>query len=437
MRNPLPLALASILATAVPALAQPVKPLGLGEAIAQAQANSTAAQASRQQVVIAEVGRAQTLAGALPEVGLQASANYQDLGGAAAGLGNAFGAIAGFPANGAYLDTSLSASQVLFDNFATRDQLEIDDRTIAIGKLAQVQAEQDAMQEAAVAYFDVLRAEGFATTADEGVRQAHEHLRLGEIRFAAGTATRADVLRQRAQLADAQGTLTQQRNAVDLARLTLGNALNAPVGDRALDAGAAVPPVVVSLGQDLGAALDRRTEVKQLEARQQVDETRARREGRALDPRLYAGGRYAQRNLFEGQFQAGVTLNWSVFDSFRVRHKVAAATEQVRLTGIQLEKTRQRVALEIRKAYQTRQEASQRVGIAREGLQAAQEAYRLVRKHYQLGSGTAFDVTDAQTTLIRASNNYVQAVHDLRTAEVRLARALGLDLAAMLRAAAK
>ncbi len=432
MRHPIPFAMAATLALAFPAMAQPMPPLGLGEAIALARDNSTAAQASRQGVVIAQVGRAQTLAGALPEIGLQASANYQDLGGAAAGLGGAFGTIAGLPTNGAYVDTALSASQLLFDSFATRDQLEIGDQAVAIGKLGQVQAEQDAMQEAAVAYLDVLRAEGFAATADEGVRQAHEHLRLGEIRFGAGTATRADVLRQRAALADAQGILTQHRNAVDLARLTLANALNAPVGDRPLDPGAAVPAVAVQLGQDLPAALDRRTEIRQLALLQQVDETRARREGRALDPRLYAGGRYAQRNLFEGQFQAGVTLSWSLFDSFRVRNKVAAALEQARLTGIQLERTRQRVALEIRKAHQTRQEAGQRVGIAREGLQASQEAYRLVRRHYQLGAGTAFDVTDAQTTLIRASNNYVQAVNDLRVAQVRLARALGLDLAALL-----
>ena len=77
-------------------------------------------------------------------------------------------------------------------------------------------------------------------------------------------------------------------------------------------------------------------------------------------------------------------------------------------------------------------EAKQRVETAREGLQSAQEAYRLAVKRYQVGIGTTFEVTDVQSTLVQSGNNYVQATNDLRVAEVRLARALGYDLAQLL-----
>ena len=63
---------------------------------------------------------------------------------------------------------------------------------------------------------------------------------------------------------------------------------------------------------------------------------------------------------------------------------------------------------------------------------AAQEAYRLAVQRFKVGLATTFEVTDVQNTLIQASNNYVQATNDLRVAELRLARALGVDLASYL-----
>ena len=428
------LAAALVAGLGAPAVAQPSDALTLLEAIQLAKANSLAAQASRQNINVTEAERAVTVSNVLPTVGLRTSANYQELPGASARAfgGGGFGNIVGFPASGAYVDSTVSASQTIFDAFATRDQLSIIEDNLTMGRLAAVQAEQDAMQQAAVAYFDVLRAEGVASVSAEAVRQATEHMRLGELRLKAGTGTRAEVLQQRAQLANAQGQLTQARNAVNLARLTLSNALNAPVGDRPLAGDPVVPPLQVDVAKGLKPAIDRRTEVKQLEAKQHAEETRVSLESRALWPNLAANGSYAQRNLSEGQWQAGVTLNWTIFDSFRVRNRMASALEQARVTKLQAEQTRQRVALEIRQMYQSRLEAEQRVGVAREGLASAQEAYRLALKRYQVGIATPFEVTDVQTTMTQSSNNYIQAVNDLRASEVRLARALGYDLGEMI-----
>ncbi len=436
MRTVRPAILAAFLLAglAAPAAAQPQEPLTLYEAIQLARANSLAAQQSRQAINVTEAERAVTVSNVLPTVGLQTSANYQDLPGLSGGGLGGFGNIVGFPASGAYVDTTVSASQTIFDAFATRDQLAIIEDNLRMGKLQAVQAEQDAMQQAAVAYFDVLRAEGLASVSADGVRQASEHMRLGELRLKAGTGTRAEVLQQRAQLANAQGQFTQARNGVNLARLTLSNILNAPVGDRPLAGDPAVPAISVELAKMLKPAIERRTEVKQLEAKQHAEETRVSLESRALWPNLAASGRYSQRNLAEGQWQAGVTLNWTIFDSFRVRNRMASALEQARVTRLATEQTRQRVALEIRQQFQSRLEAEQRVGTAREGLAASQEAYRLALKRYQVGIATPFEVTDVQTTMIQSSNNYVQAINDLRAGEVRLARALGYDLAEMITA---
>lgn len=430
---PAALALAAIV-VASPARAQGLEPLALGDAVLLARTNSLAVQVSRQSVSVTEAERAATISNTMPNLAVSSSANYQELPSSSAGAfsGGGLGNIVGFPATGAYVDTTVSASQVIFDAFATRDQLAILDANLRIGQLTAVQAEQDAMLGAATAYFEVLRAEGLARVAQDALKAAQEHLRLGELRFKAGMGTRAEVLQQRAQLAAAMGRLTQARNGVNVARLNLSNALNAPVGERPLVAGAPVPSVPVNLSKDLPAAIARRPEVIQLDTRQQADETRVSLESRALWPNLQASSRYAQRNFSEGQFQAGVTMNWALFDSFRVRNKMASAFEQARVTRLQAQQARQRVALEIRQQFQSRQEAQARLSAAREGLSAAQEAYRLALRRYEVGVATPFELTDVQATQVEAHNNFVQAENDLRIGEIRLARALGHDLAPML-----
>ena len=404
--------------------------LDLGEAVSLARSNSLAAQVSRQQLHGTEAERAAIISGALPSVGLTSTANYSRLPGQSGASLGGFGGLVGFPATGTNVDSTLAAQQVIFDAFATRDTLAIYDQQLRIGALAITQAEQEAMANTAVAYFDVLRTEGLAQVSADAVKQQQEHLRLGELRLKAGTGTRADVLQLRAQAANAQGQLMQARNAVNLARMNLANLLNAPVGDRPLVSSPVVPSVTVNLVNDLRPGVERRQEVQSASARHEADTLRIQQQSRQLWPNLMASGQYSQRDLNEGQWTAGLKMSWTLFDSFKVRNQMEGSLAASRADQIQLEQVRQRVALEIRQTYQVREEARQRVTIQREGLAAAQEAYRLALKRYKVGVATIFEVTDVQTTLVQSGNNYVQAVNDLRGAEVRLAKALGLDLTA-------
>jgi outer membrane protein TolC len=190
-----------------------------------------------------------------------------------------------------------------------------------------------------------------------------------------------------------------------------------------------VPALAVSPEKDLSAGIARRTEVQQLALAQQANETQVGLESRALWPNVAAVGRYSQRGFNQGQFLAGLNVNWALFDGFKTRNRMEVAQNNAEVAKVQVEQTRQQIALDIRQQYQTREEARVRISTAREGLSAAQEAYRLALKRFQVGLATTFEVADVQNTLVQSGNNYVQAVNDLRVAEIRLARALGYDLA--------
>lgn len=412
--------------------------LTLADAARMARDHSLGTQASEERLAGATIQRRLAVDNSWPTLGFETQASYNQLPAdsplvaffAAPGGGG----LVGFPAPGTTVDTTIHLGQVLFDGFRLRDSLIVADDQIALGRLGVAQSQDQAMTDAAVAYFGVLRAEGLADVALTSVRQAQEHLRLGNERLRVGTGTRADVLTLRAQLASSQGALIQARNGVNLARMQLDRALNGSVGNRPLAATAQVPTLGVDVEKELASGLTRRPEIQQQILKQHLDLARASLAGRGYWPTLQGVSSWAQRGLYQGNFQAGVVLNWNAFDGFKTRDQIAAAQSDVVADQVSLEQTRQDLALEVRTQSQARQEALDRIAIAREGLTAADEAYRISIQRYQLGFSTSTELLDARTTLTQAHNTYIQAQYDLNVAQVRLAKALGLDMATYLNA---
>lgn len=412
--------------------------LGLGDAVLLARSNGLGVRLQRERLLALLAERRVKTAGGLPRLTIESSANYYvlppDSPLLAFASGRGSGGSVGFPAPGATVDTSIGASHVVFDAFVLRDTLRIADLQEAIGDLAVVQAEQEAMLAAAAAYFQVLRAEGLTDVARRAVAQARDHLALGQARLAAGAGTRAEVLQLRARIAQAQGELIQAMNGVSVARLTLSNVLNAPVGLSPLAAAPSVPAIGDDVERELRVALDRRPEIRQAVLKRDIDAARETLEGRALLPTLSTGSRYSQRGFYQGQFYAGLNLSWNAFDGFRTRERMAVAQQAIQADQLELELARQAIALEARLQAQHRVDARARIAAAREGLQAAQEACRIARTRFEAGLGAYFELLDAQGALTQALSALVLAQDDHRVAEIRLARALGRDLAAFLAA---
>lgn len=448
-RSPLPLAVAAWLALPGAAWAAPKAPaapkpvatsaeasLGLADAVLLARANGLGVRLQRERLGVLLAERRVTAGGGLPKVTLETSANYYQLPidsplrAFASATGG--GGIVGFPAPGTTVDTTIGASQVIFDAFVLRDTLALADLQEAIGEAALARAEQDAMAAAATAYFQVLRAEGLAAVARQAEAQARDHLALGRARLAAGAGTRAEVLQLRARIAQAQGELIQAMNGVGAARLALADAVDAPVGLRPLGAAPAVPAVGDAVEQELDEALDRRPEVRTAALKRDADLAREALEGRALWPQVHGVTRYSQRGFHQGQFLAGVNVSWTAFDGFRTREKMAAARQSARADQLELELARKAIALEVRRQARNRLDARARIATAREGLRAAEEAYRIARTRFEAGLGAYVELIDAQGALTQARNTLVLAEDDRRGAEIGLARALGRDLATFL-----
>lgn len=127
-------------------------------------------------------------------------------------------------------------------------------------------------------------------------------------------------------------------------------------------------------------------------------------------------------------FQASVRISLPIFQGFDRNLQVARANaarddaaEQVRARELQVKTDVQSRHLALNAAWEA-------IGVQSANQTAAREQLELAQTRFRLGSGSALEVTDAQTAVTRAEADYVNAVYAYHRAIVALEFAVGRRL---------
>ena len=127
-------------------------------------------------------------------------------------------------------------------------------------------------------------------------------------------------------------------------------------------------------------------------------------------------------------FQARLTVTLPIFTNFSQQLRVSEARAQhgdleeaVRARGLA-------VQTEVSQAFLTLQTAYRTVGLQDTNLSAAREQLQLATERYRVGSGTFFELLDAQVASLRAESDAVNATYDYHKALALLEAAVGRSL---------
>ena len=127
-------------------------------------------------------------------------------------------------------------------------------------------------------------------------------------------------------------------------------------------------------------------------------------------------------------FQARLTISIPLWGNFQQPLQVSQAKaqqqdlqESVRARGLQVQTEVSQAYLTVATAYRTTAIQDTNRAAARDGLQLATERYRV-------GSGTFFELLDAQVAALRAETDYVSSVFDYHKALAALEAAVGRPL---------
>jgi len=133
-------------------------------------------------------------------------------------------------------------------------------------------------------------------------------------------------------------------------------------------------------------------------------------------------------NFTRQPFQARLTVTLPIFNNFSRELSISNARaqhgnleESVRARGLA-------VHTEVSQAFLTLQTAYRTVGLQDTNRSAAREQLQLATERYRVGSGTFFELLDAQVAALRAESDAVNATYDYHKALALLEAAVGRSL---------
>jgi len=324
-----------------------------------------------------------------------------------------------FPPARSDFETRLTVEQPLYDPDIAYGRRRAEKGAEAARAEAEWSAEQAAFA-AFRAYLEVQRSAAALGWSESSRREAEETVRLAGERHTAGMGLKADLLRARVQLAEAERRRTTANNDLRLARRGLALAMGRESGEVEIDH--ALSPEELDWPEaDLPV---QRADLKAaaLEADQAALAWRQSRA--AYLPRAALSASYALHDegapfgTDAGSWALRAGLSWELFDGGSRGHgeRRAAALRQAS-EARRLEAERQ-ARFQLEEAQLRASEARANLATARAALAEADESLRLLQDRYSAGLVELSELLATQTSLDRARLDTVEA-------ESRLALALG------------
>jgi outer membrane protein TolC len=121
----------------------------------------------------------------------------------------------------------------------------------------------------------------------------------------------------------------------------------------------------------------------------------------------------------------GLQLNVPIFSGLQRLNQVRQAKIEVKKSDNILNSVKNAINLEQEQARVFYQNGIQSLKNQRSNMTLAREVLRVSRVKYEQGVGSSLEVTQAQTALETAENNYIQALYDALISKLDLDKAYG------------
>lgn len=287
------------------------------------------------------------------------------------------------------------------------------------------------------AYWNLFKLRATKQALEQTIRQLEARIRDAENLQQAGLATANDVLKLRAQLSSTQAQALDVEAQEQSLAVSLNNLIGVPLSTRV---NLATEPIVqdtlqTDLDQLLREALANRPDVVAAQARLRASEAGISAAEAAWFPTIAfnAGYTYANpnqrifpnRKQFDGTWDVGISLSWNIWNWLQPQYQVGQARAQYEQARAAAQSSADNAAVEITQNYVALRPASQRIAAARDALKQAEENYSLVANRFAAGVATSTDVLEAETLLLQARINEINARADYMLARARFLSSLG------------
>ncbi|MCB9500818.1 MAG: TolC family protein [Deferribacteres bacterium] len=125
-------------------------------------------------------------------------------------------------------------------------------------------------------------------------------------------------------------------------------------------------------------------------------------------------------------FSIGVMLSYTLFDWGKTKNDVQKARLNVVNSRSSLEKTNMQIEKDFEQAWRDYQLQLTVIGLEEKNLEIEKDRFKRIEMHYYLGQNSNLEFRDAQLSLARSRNKFMDAKIDAKFAELELLKMTGL-----------
>ncbi|MBE6313123.1 MAG: TolC family protein [Bacteroidales bacterium] len=258
--------------------------------------------------------------------------------------------------------------------------------------------------------------------------------------IAVGVATVSDGLTVKVKLNEAEMTLSQVDDGLQLSKMALaqlcgiGYDVAFTLADEKTEMTDLKDFVSVDTEVNMENALSSRKEVQNLELLGKVARSNEKLQLSRFMPSVAAVGGYniSNPNLFNGvdngfagMWIVGVAVNVPIFHWGERFHTLSAARSEKKIVQYQLDEAREKIELQITQAKFKIDEAQKRLATTMKNLERAEENLQHADVGFEAGVITVSNVLEAQTAWLKAKSENIDAQVDIKLCNVYLKKAIG------------
>ncbi len=425
------------------ATSEEARELTLQKSIQIAMESSPAIKSAKEAMVAADGRLGQAFGAVLPNVSLSGAAgqSYSDPSSMTFQEGTTeMSVVIGTTEKADMSNYTFSLTQPLFAGGRLLSALEIAQAGYGVAKEGFRKAQYDLSYNVVNSYYGALRAKKMYELSQESLDMAKSHLDQVNAMYAAGTATKADVLRSEVQVAAMELQLKRSANALALAKDAFNNVLGQDLDSPVLLSEREIAKEVVKAKtyQECSAIVFGTSPDWQIyQLNKKIGEKTVGVESANYWPTIALTGKTGNSRTNYPTYPGDTNVNawsvmatgsWTLFDGFSTASRIKEAQANLDSLRTNEEATRNGIFLQVKDACLNLQSAIDVITSAKKAVESAQENYNISKEKYRSGIGSNLEMIDAQTALAQAKTDLYQTQFDYQVAKAKVNQVLGSDI---------
>ncbi|MDR3653088.1 MAG: TolC family protein [Paludibacter sp.] len=249
-----------------------------------------------------------------------------------------------------------------------------------------------------------------------------------------GVATKAEALKVKVKLNEADITETKAEDGLNLSRMALNQLCGISLDDVYTLADEDLSKETATPLISIDEAINNRPEIKELKQMENIAKSNEKIMISRFLPNIGLTGNYlisnpniydGYKNQFGGMFTVGVVANVPLFHFGDKFHTLNAAKAQHRIATLELEETKEKMQLQIKQSTYKVAESLKKQTSTQHNINQAEENLRYARDGFKEGVITSTDLLGAQTAWLSAKSESIDANIDVKLCNLYLSKSLG------------